>query len=70
MISWVLRKTIASYQYAISPFLGVCCRFEPSCSHYAAEAIERHGVVKGLCLATGRILKCHPFHSGGLDPVP
>ena len=69
-MSWILRKFIAIYQYLVSPHLGMCCRFEPSCSHYASEAILRHGVIKGLVLMTGRILKCHPFHPGGLDPVP
>ena len=54
----------------VSPFVGSCCRFEPTCSHYALESISRHGVGKGLVLMTGRILKCHPFHPGGLDPVP
>jgi uncharacterized protein len=69
-MSWILRKIIVAYQYGVSPFMGVCCRFEPSCSHYASEAIHRHGVLKGLLLMTGRILKCHPFHPGGFDPVP
>jgi putative membrane protein insertion efficiency factor len=70
MIAWILRKTIMAYQYGVSPYMGICCRFEPTCSHYAAEAIHRHGVIKGLVLMTSRILKCHPFHPGGLDPVP
>jgi hypothetical protein len=70
MIASILRKIIAAYQYVISPFMGNCCRFEPTCSHYAAEALQRYGALKGLVLMTGRILKCHPFHPGGLDPVP
>ncbi|MDH4193936.1 MAG: membrane protein insertion efficiency factor YidD [Nitrospirota bacterium] len=70
MLSWILRKVIVAYQIGVSPFVGVCCRFEPTCSHYALEAIYRHGGLKGLVLMTGRILKCHPFHPGGLDPVP
>ncbi|MEE8126488.1 MAG: membrane protein insertion efficiency factor YidD [Nitrospirales bacterium] len=69
-MNWLLKKIIAGYQYWVSPFLGVCCRFEPTCSQYAAEAIHRHGALKGLLLGIGRLLKCHPFHPGGLDPVP
>ena len=69
-MTWVLKKMIVVYQYGISPYVGVCCRFEPTCSHYTAQAIDKHGPVKGLVLGIGRLLKCHPFHSGGLDPVP
>lgn len=54
----------------ISPLLGPCCRFYPSCSHYAVEAIEIHGVAWGLGLAIRRLLCCHPFNPGGYDPVP
>lgn len=61
---------IKFYQYFISPLLGNRCRFYPSCSHYAIEAITLHGVVKGLYLTLRRLLKCHPFHEGGHDPVP
>lgn len=50
--------------------MGICCRFEPTCSHYTAGAIDKHGPLKGLLLGIGRLLKCHPFHSGGFDPVP
>ena len=58
------------YQLAISPFLGHCCRFFPTCSEYAKDAVTKHGVLKGLYLAMIRISKCHPFHRGGSDPVP
>ncbi len=65
----VAVKLIRGYQYAISPLLGSNCRFFPSCSHYAEEAFSRYGVAKGGYLTLRRIVKCHPFHSGGYDPV-
>lgn len=58
------------YQAVISPLLGNNCRFYPSCSAYAVEAIEQHGTVRGSSLALKRLCKCHPWHEGGLDPVP
>ena len=58
------------YRYALSPAFGPACRFEPTCSVYAQQAIERFGAFKGSYLATRRILRCHPFSPGGLDPVP
>ncbi len=58
------------YKNAISPWLPPACRFEPTCSVYAREAIERHGLRTGSFLALRRLLRCHPFHSGGFDPVP
>jgi putative membrane protein insertion efficiency factor len=69
-IRTLLRWLILFYQYCISPILGPHCRFEPSCSHYALGAIEKHGIVRGLWLAIKRIGRCHPWHAGGLDPVP
>lgn len=59
------------YRHCISPYKGgACCRFTPTCSLYAKEAIEKYGAFKGGFLAVRRILKCHPFHKGGYDPVP
>ena len=60
---------LAGYRYWISPFLGPACRFDPTCSEYASAAISRYGVLRGLKLATCRLLKCHPFHPGGIDSV-
>ncbi|MFL5481526.1 MAG: membrane protein insertion efficiency factor YidD [Gemmatimonadaceae bacterium] len=61
---------IRGYQVAISPLLPASCRYYPSCSAYAIEAFERHGVLRGFYLTTARLLRCHPFHAGGYDPVP
>lgn len=60
---------IRAYQLLVSPLLGPRCRFFPSCSAYAAEAVSRHGLVKGCCKAAVRLCKCHPLHPGGYDPV-
>jgi putative membrane protein insertion efficiency factor len=65
-VVWLIR----GYQYAISPMLPQSCRFHPTCSAYALEAVRRYGVLKGLWLAARRLAKCHPWHSGGIDPVP
>jgi hypothetical protein len=61
---------IRAYQYLISPVLPPSCRFTPTCSQYAYEAISRYGVMRGGLVAIKRILRCHPFHPGGYDPVP
>ncbi|MEO5376913.1 MAG: membrane protein insertion efficiency factor YidD [Magnetococcus sp. DMHC-6] len=66
----ILLGFIRLYQLILSPVLPPRCRFLPTCSHYAAEAIQRHGAGKGFYLACVRLLKCHPFHKGGFDPVP
>lgn len=61
---------LRAYQALLGPFLGGNCRFYPSCSHYAYEAIERFGARRGSWLAVRRLLRCHPFSAGGVDPVP
>lgn len=65
-----IRILIRAYQRVLSPLLGPRCRFYPSCSQYALEAVERHGALRGSYLAVRRLLRCHPFHPGGFDPVP
>ena len=69
-----MRKLLAGlfkgYRYFISPLLGNNCRFHPSCSQYAETAVLRYGILRGLWLALRRLTKCHPWHEGGLDPVP
>lgn len=66
----VITGLIRTYQRYISPLTGPSCRFHPTCSHYALEAVERFGVLKGGWLALRRIARCHPFNPGGYDPVP
>jgi uncharacterized protein len=69
-VRWVLLGAIVLYRVTLSGWLGGQCRFLPSCSHYAEEAIRTHGAIRGSYLATRRILRCNPFHPGGFDPVP
>jgi len=69
-LAWFFRGLILVYRYMISPILGTNCRFEPSCSRYGLEAIERHGAVRGGWLTVKRILRCHPWGGCGYDPVP
>ncbi|MGR3912881.1 MAG: membrane protein insertion efficiency factor YidD [Candidatus Rhabdochlamydia sp.] len=73
-IPFILKQGIIGlitlYQWIISPFLGNVCRFYPSCSSYSKEAIEVHGVVKGVWLTLKRLSRCHPWCEGGFDPIP
>lgn len=70
MFKGILIGIIRFYQIVISPLKPPTCRFYPTCSHYGLEAVKRHGVLVGGWLTVKRILKCHPFHPGGIDPVP
>jgi uncharacterized protein len=70
LLARAARIVILAYRYTLSPLLGPRCRFYPSCSAYALEAVERHGAVRGGWLAAKRIGRCHPWHAGGYDPVP
>jgi uncharacterized protein len=69
-VSRLLSLLVLGYRYAVSPLLGARCRFHPSCSAYALEALERHGAARGSWLALTRVARCHPWHAGGHDPVP
>lgn len=66
----ILVFLVKCYRKYISPLKRPCCRFYPTCSQYALEALEKYGALKGSWLALRRILKCHPWHEGGIDPVP
>jgi len=66
----ILLTLLKAYKRFISPFLVKSCRYHPTCSEYAAEAIERFGALKGTVMAAGRLLRCHPFARGGFDPCP
>ena len=66
----ILLGLIGAYRTAISPLFPASCRFHPTCSEYAAEAVARHGMASGSWLTLRRLLRCHPWHPGGVDPVP
>jgi putative membrane protein insertion efficiency factor len=69
-VQWLIIKLIRGYQIFISPMIGSRCRFTPTCSYYAIQAINLHGIVKGCWLAGLRLIKCQPLSEGGYDPVP
>jgi len=69
-MKYILLGLIKFYKYAISPYLPSSCRYNPTCSTYAYEAVKKHGALRGSIMAVKRILRCHPFHAGGYDPVP
>lgn len=69
-MSSLLRAIVRAYQLVLSPWLGPRCRFHPTCSHYALEALELHGAWRGSGLTLRRLLRCHPWGEGGYDPVP
>jgi uncharacterized protein len=66
----LILRSLRTYKWALSPLLPPACKYVPTCSEYAAEAVDRHGALGGLLLAIGRVLRCHPFVRGGFDPVP
>jgi putative membrane protein insertion efficiency factor len=70
MLARLLVTLVRGYQVVISPLLPASCRYTPSCSQYAVEALQRHGALKGSWLAARRLGRCHPFRAGGYDPVP
>jgi putative membrane protein insertion efficiency factor len=70
MVRWLLIALVRGYQIVLSPLLPAACRYYPSCSAYAVEALEKHGALRGAWLALKRIGRCHPFRVGGYDPVP
>ena len=69
MLNWIFLKLVRGYQRWISPLFLPACRFHPSCSEYAVQALERYSLAKAVVLIITRIFKCHPFHEGGVDPL-
>lgn len=72
-VPWAAYPFIALiyiYRYTLSPLIGNQCRFAPTCSHYAEDALKKYGAVRGIWLAVKRIARCHPWHEGGFDPIP
>lgn len=70
ILAWPLVGLVAVYRYGVSPLLGTNCRFQPSCSEYAREALLRHGAFRGSWLAARRVARCHPWGGSGHDPLP
>jgi uncharacterized protein len=65
-----LLMLVRAYQYVLSPYFGTQCRFTPTCSNYAVDALKKHGAIKGSYFTIRRLLRCHPWHPGGYDPIP
>jgi putative membrane protein insertion efficiency factor len=70
LLAWPLLLLVAAYRYLVSPWLGSNCRFQPTCSSYAMQALRRHGAFRGTALTVRRIARCHPWGGSGYDPVP
>jgi putative membrane protein insertion efficiency factor len=68
-VQWIVIATLGFYKRFLSPLLPSACRFYPTCSEYMMQAVEKHGVARGVWMGTKRLAKCHPFHAGGVDPV-
>jgi putative membrane protein insertion efficiency factor len=68
-VQWVVIGALRFYKRYLSPLLPSACRFYPTCSEYMLQAVEKHGVMRGVWMGTKRLAKCHPFHAGGVDPV-
>lgn len=69
-LAWVISLPVRAYRVVLSPYIGHSCRFQPTCSAYAMEALEKHGGIKGSYLTVRRLLRCHPWGSSGIDNVP
>ncbi|MBU3694685.1 MAG: membrane protein insertion efficiency factor YidD [Rhodocyclaceae bacterium] len=69
-LAWPLIALVRTYQYFLRPLIGPRCRFYPTCSAYAIEALQRHGLLRGSALTLHRLCRCHPYNPGGFDPVP
>jgi uncharacterized protein len=68
-MQWIVIRALRLYQLTLSPFLPSACRFHPTCSEYTRQAVEVHGSIKGMWMGLRRLARCHPFHTGGYDPV-
>jgi len=69
-MKYIALALLRLYKFVLSPLLPTACRYQPTCSEYAREAVERHGALRGTIMAARRLAKCHPFREGGYDPVP